>query len=109
MSGRRRTACLAAFVVGLLAGTLHPTCAARAATGPAPVDLATKHVLILHAHEAQAPVFGETDRALSETLRAGGLPLANLFFESLDLQRNPDPERDARIESPPTSSRPHLG
>ena len=29
--------------------------------------LADKHILVLHAHEANAPVFQETDRALART------------------------------------------
>jgi PAS domain S-box-containing protein len=60
---------------------------------------AEKHILILHAHEANAPVFQETDRALARTLQSGGIPLLNQFFESLDLRRNLDPEyRRALVE-----------
>ncbi|HSB80731.1 MAG TPA: PAS domain S-box protein, partial [Candidatus Methylomirabilis sp.] len=51
-----------------------------------------KHILVLHAHESNAPLFQDTDKALARTLQSGGMPLLNQFFESLDLRRNPDPE-----------------
>jgi PAS domain S-box-containing protein len=57
-----------------------------------PSVLAEKHILVLHGHEANAPVFQDTDRALARTLQSGGVPILNQFFVSLDLRRNPDPE-----------------
>lgn len=54
--------------------------------------LETKNILILHSHEANAPVFVETDHGLSTALRYGGIPAANHYFQSLDLRRNPGPE-----------------
>ena len=54
--------------------------------------LAGKRVLILHSHEANAPVFLGTDKGLSDTLRFGGISNLNQFFDSLDLRRNPGSE-----------------
>jgi PAS domain S-box-containing protein len=54
--------------------------------------LETKNILILHSHEANAPVFVETDHGLSTALRSGGIPASNHYFQSLDLRRNPGPE-----------------
>ena len=70
-----------------------PSCAgmAHAQTQPQ-ATLEAKNILVLHAHEAQAPVFLNTDKGLSTTLQAGGVPLRNQFFESLDLRRNPGTE-----------------
>ena len=53
-------------------------------------ELAEKHILVLHAFEANAPVFQDTDRALGSGLQAGGIPITNQFFEFLDLRRYPD-------------------
>jgi PAS domain S-box-containing protein len=66
------------------------TCAAGAQTQPLGA-LGEKNVLVLHAFDSHAPVFVQTDGGLSKTLLAGGVPLQNQFFESLDLVRNPDP------------------
>jgi len=66
------------------------TCAAGAQTQP-PAALGAKQVLVLHAFESQAPVFAQTDSGLAKVLLAGGVPLQNQFFDSLDLRRNPDP------------------
>ena len=55
-------------------------------------NLAGKNVLVLHSDEANAPVFLETDKGLSDTLQSGGISSLNQFFESLDLRRNPGPE-----------------
>jgi PAS domain S-box-containing protein len=71
-------------------------CAGIAQAQP-PAALGAKNILILHAHEAGAPVFQETDRALTRTLQTGGIPLINQFLESLDLRRNPDPEHRRRL------------
>jgi PAS domain S-box-containing protein len=54
--------------------------------------LSGKNVLILHALESSTPLSLETNTGLLETLRIGGIPGANLFFESMDLRRNPGPE-----------------
>jgi PAS domain S-box-containing protein len=54
--------------------------------------LAGKNVLILHAHEANVPVFVGTDKGIATTLESGGISGLNQFFESLDLRRNPDPK-----------------
>jgi PAS domain S-box-containing protein len=66
------------------------TCAAGAQTQPTGA-LSTKSVLVLHAFDSHAPVFVQTDSGLSKTLLAGGVPLQNQFFDSLDLVRNPSP------------------
>ena len=62
-----------------------------------PEALGAKNVLILHAHEANAPVFQETDRTLGRTLQSGGIPILNQFVQSLDLRRNPDTEYRKRL------------
>jgi PAS domain S-box-containing protein len=54
--------------------------------------LPEKNVLILHTLESSTPLTLETNRGLLDTLRIGGIPVANLFFESMDLRRNPGPE-----------------
>ena len=54
--------------------------------------MAGKNVLILHTLESSTPLSIETNRGLLDTLRIGGIPGANLFFESMDLRRNPGPE-----------------
>jgi PAS domain S-box-containing protein len=56
------------------------------------VDLTGKNVLILHSHEANAPVFLDTDKGLSDTLSSGGISSLNQFFQSLNLRRNPSYE-----------------
>jgi PAS domain S-box-containing protein len=56
------------------------------------VDLSGKNVLILHTLESSTPLSLETNRGLLDTLRIGGIPGANLFFESMDLRRNPSPK-----------------
>jgi PAS domain S-box-containing protein len=52
----------------------------------------TKTILVLHAHEGNAPVFLGTDKGVSNTLESGGISSPNQFFESLELRRNPGPE-----------------
>lgn len=54
--------------------------------------LETKTILVLHAFEANVPVFVGTDKGLSTTLESNGISGLNQFFESLDLRRNPSPE-----------------
>jgi len=56
------------------------------------VDLTQKNILILHTLEGSTPLSLETNRGLLDALRIGGIPGANLFFESMDLRRNPGPE-----------------
>ena len=56
------------------------------------VDLSGKNVLILHSHEANAPIFLGTDKGLSNTLQSGGISSQNQYFESMDLRRNPGPD-----------------
>ena len=62
------------------------------AQGQPQTDLETKNILVLHAFEANAPVFVGTDRGLLKTLESGGISRLNQIFESLDLRRNPCPE-----------------
>ena len=84
---RRITSCFPSFFLILLISEL--------CIGPAPaqaqpqVDLSGKNVLILHTLESSTPLTLATNRGLLDALRIGG---ANLFFESMDLRRNPDPE-----------------
>ncbi len=54
--------------------------------------LSGKNVLILHSHEANAPVFMGTDKGLLKTLESAGIPALNQSFRSLDLRQNPGPE-----------------
>jgi PAS domain S-box-containing protein len=54
--------------------------------------LETKNILILHSHEASAPVFIGTDKGLLTALQSGGIPTLNQMFESLELRRYPYPE-----------------
>ncbi len=81
----------------------HPLClfillAAAACSSPVRAQgqpqtvLEGKNVLILHAHEANTPVFVETDKGIARVLQAAGIPIINQFFVSLDLRRNPGPE-----------------
>ncbi len=58
----------------------------------ASVGLETKTILILHSHEANAPVFLGTDRGLLSALESGGIPRFNQVFESLEFRRYPFPE-----------------
>lgn len=57
-----------------------------------PTGMETKNILILHSHEANAPVFLGTDRGLISALESGGIPRLNQIFESLELRRYPFPE-----------------
>ena len=54
--------------------------------------LKDKKVLILNAFEANIPAFEKTDHGLSVALQSGGIPIANQFYEHLDLRRNPGSE-----------------
>ncbi|MCU0575184.1 MAG: hypothetical protein MUC41_19680, partial [Syntrophobacteraceae bacterium] len=54
--------------------------------------MVTKNVLILHAHEANAPLFLRIDEEISKVLDDGGVPKLNHHYVSLDLRRNPGPE-----------------
>jgi PAS domain S-box-containing protein len=62
------------------------------AQGQPQTDLKTKTILVLHSHEANAPVFLGTDRGLLKTLESGGIPRLNQIYESLELRRYPFPE-----------------
>jgi PAS domain S-box-containing protein len=53
------------------------------------IDLAGKNILILHTLESSTPLTLATNRGLLDALRISGV---NLFFESMDLRRNPGPE-----------------
>lgn len=55
-------------------------------------NLATRITLVLHSYESNVPVFLGTDEGISDTLQTGGIPSLNVFFESLELRRNSDPE-----------------
>ena len=58
-------------------------------------DLETKNILVLHAFEANVPVFVGTDQGLLTTLESSGISGLNQFFESLDLRRNPVPNTES--------------
>ena len=62
------------------------------AQGQPQTDLGEKNILVLHSHEANAPVFLGTDRGLLKTLESGGIPRLNQIYESLELRRYPFPE-----------------
>ncbi len=78
-------AILAMFSVIVLMGTPNAQAQPQAA-------LAGKNVLILHTLETSTPLTVDTNRGLLDAFRIGGMPGANLFFESMDLRRNPSPE-----------------
>jgi two-component system, LuxR family, sensor kinase FixL len=84
----RRGFCLPVFVFLLLSGG---PCTTLAQAQP-PGLPAEKNILILHAHEANVPIFEKTDKGLSTALQSGGVPTRNQFFEYLDLRRNPSAE-----------------
>ena len=83
---RAMTFCLA--LLFLIFGYCNPSIAQSQSSA----YLTGENVLILHAHEANAPIFLGTDKGILNTLQAGGVPSLNQFFESLDLRRNPGPE-----------------
>ena len=62
---------------------------AAARTATAQSDLASKKVLILHSFAYAQPVYKIIDQALIDSFVAGGLNFNNLYFEFLDLARNP--------------------
>ena len=78
------------FFILLICGLLSGPVPTHAQTEPQNA-LAGKNVLILHALESSTPLSFETNRGLLDTLRIGGIPGANIFFESMDLRRNPGP------------------
>jgi len=55
-------------------------------------DLASKKVLILHSFAYAQPAYKIIDASLQEAFVASGLDFNNLYFEFLDLARNPGPE-----------------
>jgi hypothetical protein len=61
-----------------------------AGTASAQSDLASKKVLILHSFAYAQPVYKIIDQALIDSFVAGGLNFNNLYFEFLDLARNPE-------------------
>jgi PAS domain S-box-containing protein len=72
---------------------------ARARQEPPPEALEENNVLILHAHEANAPLFLRVDEGISKALDHGGVPKQNQHYVSLDLRRNPGPEyRSLRVD-----------
>jgi hypothetical protein len=79
------------FLVFLISLIWQPSVPALAQT-QAQVDLTGKNILVLHSHEANAPVFWGTDKGLSETLESGGISSLNQFFEPLNLRQNPGAE-----------------
>jgi len=79
------------FFVLLICGLISRPVPTHAQTQPQD-PLSGKNVLILHSHEANAPVFLGTEKGLSNALQSDGIPSLNQFFESLDLRRNPGPE-----------------
>jgi PAS domain S-box-containing protein len=82
--------CHAVSVLILL--VLGPGAKPACAQSQPPNPLSGKNVLVLHTLESSTPLSLETNRGLLDTLRLGGIPGANLFFESMDLRRNPGPE-----------------
>ena len=60
-----------------------------AGTASAQSDLASKKVLILHSFAFAQPVYKIIDEALIKSFVASGLNFNNLYFEFLDLARNP--------------------
>ena len=57
-----------------------------------PSDLASKKVLILHSFAYAQPAYKIIDAALIESFASSGLNFNNLYFEFLDLARNPGQE-----------------
>jgi PAS domain S-box-containing protein len=55
-------------------------------------DLASRKVLILHSFGYAQPVYKIIDDSLKDAFTANGLDFNNLYFEFLDLARNPGPE-----------------
>jgi PAS domain S-box-containing protein len=52
-------------------------------------NLEAKTILILHSHEANAPVFLGTDKGLLTALESARIPRLNQIFESLEMRRYP--------------------
>jgi hypothetical protein len=63
-----------------------------ARTASAQSDLASKKVLILHSFAYAQPAYQIIDKALIESFVASGINFNNLYFEFLDLVRNPGQE-----------------
>jgi PAS domain S-box-containing protein len=85
----RRVAVHSIFFLFLVSGVLTGLVFAQAQPQS---SLSGKNVLVLHTLESSTPLSAETNRGLLDTLRIGGIPGANLFFESMDLRRNPGHE-----------------
>jgi len=58
----------------------------------AQVDLTSKRVLILHSFAYAQPVYKIIDQSLEDSFVSSGLNFNNLYFEFLDLARNPSQE-----------------
>jgi PAS domain S-box-containing protein len=94
-----------AFQIGFLKVCLPPlliilfSCGTYAASAqaPPPDALGTKNILILHALEANMPLNVRTDRAIMESLQAGGVGLKAQFYEYLDLHRHPGAKHRQRL------------
>jgi PAS domain S-box-containing protein len=68
-------------------------------TAMAPSDLASKKILILHSFAYAQPVYKIIDTALIDSFVSSGINFNNLYFEFLDLARNPGQEyRNELIE-----------
>jgi PAS domain S-box-containing protein len=87
---RRETVCR--FVLFFILLAFGPGDGLVLARTQAAVDLTGKNVLVLHSGEANARIFLETDKGLSEALEYGGISELNQFFESLNLVWNPGRE-----------------
>ena len=60
-------------------------------------DLASKKVLVLHSFAYAQPAYKIIDAALVEAFVAAGLDFNNLYFEFMDLARNPGKEYRKRL------------
>jgi hypothetical protein len=87
---RRETVCRSVLLFILLA--FGPGAVLVLARTQPQVNLTGKNILVLHSHEANAPVFWGTDKGLSEALESGGISSLNQFFEPLNLRQNPGAE-----------------
>jgi PAS domain S-box-containing protein len=87
---RRIAFCPAFFLFILLA--FGPGTGLGLAQTQAQVDLASKRVLILHSFAYAQPVYKIIDQSLEDSFVSSGLDFNNLYFEFLDLARNPGQE-----------------
>jgi PAS domain S-box-containing protein len=87
---RRIAFCPAFFLFILLA--FGPGIGLGLAQTQAQVDLASKRVLILHSFAHAQPVYKIIDQSLEDSFVSSGLNFNNLYFEFLDMARNPGQE-----------------